>query len=307
MNEGEIVVGYMHPGYAESLVEFGTPRELHRCGGWILERQIPGFPYRDAMGCYPLFCCQDWSQLYADLEDLGDELVSLALVPGPFGEYDEACLHRCFKDVVIPFKDHFIVDLRRPMNDVVSTHHRYYARKALKSLHIEECQEPTQFIDEWVALYANLIDRHNLKGIKAFSKRAFAKQLSIPGTVMLRAMHQDVVAGAQIWFVQGEVGYSHLTALNEAGYELRASYALYWSAIECFSDKVRWLDLGAGAGAKSDGTDGLSQFKRGWSTGTRTAYFCGRIFDPERYAEIVKAKGIAATDYFPAYRKGEFG
>jgi hypothetical protein len=301
------MTGYMHPGYAESLAEFGTPRELPRCGGWVLERQIPGLPYRDAMGCYPLFACQDWSRLASDLDNIGDDLVSLALVTDPFGEYDETCLHRCFRDVVIPFKDHFIVDLRRPMNDIVSRHHRYYARKALKSLYVEECQEPTQFTDEWVALYANLIDRHNLKGIKAFSKRAFAKQLSTPGTVMLRAVHQDVVAGAQIWFVQGEVGYSHLTALSEAGYELGASYALYWFAIECVSDKVRWLDLGAGAGAKSDGTDGLSRFKRGWSTGTRTAYFCGRIFDQVRYSEIVKAKGVLATDYFPAYRKGEFG
>ena len=60
-------------------------------------------------------------------------------------------------------------------------------------------------------------------------------------------------------------------------------------------------------GVESNCTDGLSQFKRGWSTGTRTAYFCGRIFDHKSYAEIVKAKGIAATTYFPAYRKGEFG
>ena len=57
--------GYMHLGYAESLVEFGTPRELPRSGGWVLERQIPGFSYRDAMGCYPLFACQDWSQCAA--------------------------------------------------------------------------------------------------------------------------------------------------------------------------------------------------------------------------------------------------
>jgi hypothetical protein len=43
------VNGYLRPGYAESL-EFGTPRELPRCGGWVLERQIPGFPDQDAMG-----------------------------------------------------------------------------------------------------------------------------------------------------------------------------------------------------------------------------------------------------------------
>ncbi len=209
------------------------------------------------------------AQLSCDLEDIEEDtttnLVSLALVTDPFGEYDETYLRRCFKDVVIPFKEHYIVDLHRPLDTMVSAHHRYYARKALKKLSLEECREPLQFIDEWIALYGNLINRHNLEGIKAFSRESFAKQLAIPGAVMLRVMHQGIPVGAQIWFVQGEVGYSHLTALNETGYALRASYALYWFAVEFFSGKVRWLDLGAGAGAKSDGKDGLSEFKRGWS------------------------------------------
>jgi hypothetical protein len=59
--------GYMHPNYAHSLREFGEPRELPGSGGWILERIIPGTPYRDAMGCYPLFACNDWSKLANDL------------------------------------------------------------------------------------------------------------------------------------------------------------------------------------------------------------------------------------------------
>jgi len=301
----------MHSNYSESQSEFGTPMELPRCGGWVLKRRITSSDSHDIMGCYPLFFCKDWAKLSCDLEDIEEDttanLVSLALVTDPFGEYDETCLRRCFRDVVIPFKEHFVVDLHRPPDTMVSAHHRYYSRKALKKLSVEECLEPLQFIDEWIALYGNLINRHNLDGIKAFSRESFARQLAIPGTVMLRVMHQGVTVGAQIWFVQGEVGYSHLTALNETGYALRASYALYWFAIEYFSGKVRWLDLGAGAGAKNDGRDGLSEFKRGWSDETRTVYFCGRILAPKKYAEIVNAKGIAATDYFPAYRKGEFG
>ena len=83
------VNGYLHPGYAESLAEFGTPRELLRCGGWVLERQIPDFSYSDGMGCYPLFCCSDWSQLHKDLQDI-DDLVALALVTDPFGSYTPA-------------------------------------------------------------------------------------------------------------------------------------------------------------------------------------------------------------------------
>ena len=73
------MTGYLHPGYAQSLAEFGTPRELPRSGGWILERQIPGFSCHDAMGCYPLFARQDWSQLHADLESVGSEPAVLSL------------------------------------------------------------------------------------------------------------------------------------------------------------------------------------------------------------------------------------
>lgn len=300
-----MLTGYAHPEYARSLAEFGTPRELPLCGGWILERQIPGFPYRDAMGCYPLFSCQDWSQFHADLEGLGNGLVTLALVTDSFGAFDVAYLQRCF-DVVISFKEHFVVNLRYPINDIVSKHHRYYARKGLKKVHIETCHDPTQFLDDWVNLYADLIQRHNLKGIKAFSKMAFAKQLSIPGMVMFRAVSQDVTVGLDLWYVQGEVAYSHLAAYSPVGYKLRTSYALKWHLLHYFADKVRWLDLGGGAGIQSNSTDGLSRFKEGWSTGTRTTYFCGRVFDHKRYTKIVKAKGVLDTDYFPAYRNGEF-
>src|SRR5436190_23288915 len=94
--------GYMHPRYAQSLAEFGSPRHLPRSGGWILEREIPGFPYRDAMGCYPLFACRDWSRLHEDLEELHSDLVTLTLVADPFGDYDLSTLQHCFGDLVSP-------------------------------------------------------------------------------------------------------------------------------------------------------------------------------------------------------------
>jgi len=59
-------------------------------------------------------------------------------------------------------------------------------------------------------------------------------------------------------------------------------------------------------GARAEEESGLSRFKRGWSTGVRTAYFCGRIFDEKRYQEIREQRSLPATSYFPAYRLGEF-
>lgn len=299
--------GYGHRVYAESLAEFGTPRELPQCGGWILERQIAGFPYHDGMGCYPLFACQDWSQLCADMENIGRELVSLSMVTDPFGLYDVAYLQRCFRDIVLPFKEHYIVDLSRELNTFVSRHHRRNVRKALCTVHVEVCENPMQFIDEWVDLYSTLIRRHNIRGIPAFSRLSFAKQLTVPGIVMFRAMHGESLVGMTLWYIQGDVVYYHLGAYNDLGYRLGASFALLWYVIEYFADNgLRWLNLGAGPGVKSKGVDGLTRFKLGWSTATRTAYFCGRIFDEEKYLEIVKANNVAKANYFPVYRKGEF-
>jgi hypothetical protein len=301
------MTAYAHADYARSLAEFGTPRLLPRSGGWILVREVPGFPCSDGMGCYPLFACENWSQLHLDLEEVGQDLVCLAVVTDPFGEYDQAALQHYFRDVVFPFKDHFITDLERGKDAIPSAHHRYDARKALKHVTVELLQKPTEFGEEWTKLYAGLVQRLGLKGIKAFSASAFARQLAVPGLVAFRAVFQGKTVGAHLWYVRGEVAYSHLTALSPVGYDLSASYALYWQALDYFTGKVHWLDLGAGAGTAQNDAGGLTFFKRGWSTGTRPVYFCGRVFDRRMYQEIATAFGVPDEGYFPAYRRGEFG
>ena len=143
--------GYAHPGYAASLEEVGSSRPLSGCGGWLLERPIAGTPHRDAMGCYPLFACRDWSRLPEDLDALRDELVSVVLVADPFGPGDEV-LHRCF-DRVVPFKEHFVVDLARPVPGGPSGHHRRNSRRALREHIVERVERPTEFAGKWTTLF----------------------------------------------------------------------------------------------------------------------------------------------------------
>ena len=301
------MAGYDHPDYARSLAEYGTPLELPRSGGWILARQIPGFPYRDAMGCYPLFCCKDWSRLHEDLDELGDDLVSLSLVTDPFGAYDLPYLERCFRDQVIPFKEHFIVDLHRPLKDLVSKNRRKKIRRASNEISIERCDQPVDHLDEWMTLYSALIEKHKITGMRTFSRQAFARQLGIPGMVMFRAVYAGLTVGATLWYLQGQVGYGHLAAFSQTGYDLQSSYALDWYSLEYFSDTIRWLDFGGSAGVAGDLASGLDMYKRGWASETRTTYFCGRIYNQALYASIMEQKNLAPTKYFPAYRSGEFG
>ena len=272
-----------------------------------MDRPIPDTSYRDAMGCYPLFACHDWYELHVDLNQLGNELVSVAIVADPFGNYDAEQLRRCFPNLVNPFKEHFVTDLSRSPESYVDPQHRRKAHKALEQLSVERCDEALLFVDEWNRLYANLVQRHGIRGLTAFSETSFTAQLAVPGISMFRAMHGDETVGMTLWYEDRGVAYYHLGAYSQTGYEFEASFALFWRVIDYFAGRgLQWLNLGAGAGLSSN-PDGLTRFKRGWATGTRTAYFCGRIFDEAKYAEAMRARQVGDSDYFPAYRQGEFG
>jgi hypothetical protein len=301
-----LVTGYLHSDYAESFSEFGAPLRLPKSGGWLLKRFVDGV-HADAMGTYPLFTCSDWKSLKYDFNQLGNSLVSAVVVTDPMGEYDEPFLRDCFGDLVTPFKLHFGNDLTRPLEGTISKHHARNATIGLKQVTVERCEDAFSNLDDWIRLYSVLIKRHQITGVRTFSRNSFAKQFKTPGMVCFRAIRDRQTVGMILWYVQNGLAYYHLGAYTEEGYQLRASFALFREALDYFAESgLKYANLGAGAGLGSDADDGLSRFKRGWSTSARTAYLCGRIFDREEYDRLVRARCVGITDYFPAYRKGEF-
>jgi len=258
------------------------------------------------MGCYPVFSCRRWTHLPLDLPGLADRLVTLVIVTDPFGDATEADLRRCF-DVVLPYKQHYVADLDHAGGLPPPRAHARNTARALRGVQLETCADPPRMLDEWIALYDGLTKRHGITGLAAFSQTAFARQLAVPGLVMFKATAEGRVVGLHLWYVQAQVAYGHLGATSTRGYELMASYALYWYAFQHLRGRVRWLDLGSSPGAPDhESGEGLRRFKAGWATGTRQTYLCGRIFQPETYARLVTERGAAGTDYFPAYRLGEF-
>jgi hypothetical protein len=295
-------IGYAHPQYALSLREFGEPRELPRCGGWILVKPIPGTPYKDAIGCYPIFSCRDWTKLQEDLEHVSSDLVSLTLVTDPFSGVAPDYLEKNF-DLVKQFKAHYLADLSYPLERFVNEGHRKNARKSLKIMNVEVCCQPMQYIDKWMSLYNNLISRHNINNISKFSRQYFSVIFNIPGTIMFLGKQKDSIVGGSIVIIRDQVSYAHLSAYAEEGYRIRASYGIKWKSLAYLKEQnIRYLDLGGMAGTKEDPSDGLAQFKRGWSNEQRMVYICGRVFDRKKYDYICQQYQINNNDYFPAYR-----
>ena len=301
-----MAAGYCHRQYAESFAEVGQPRELPNCGGWLLERVIPGSAQRDGMGCYPLFDCCNWAGLPIDLGGLTEALVSVSLVVNPFANVAETDLRRWF-DVVIPFKQHYVTDLRRPVDDFVGRQHRRNLQKARGLVQVDVCRTPLDFLAEWCDLYGHLAARHGITGVRAFSRAAFEKQLGVPGLVMFRALADEEIVGLHLWYVRDRIAYGHLGATSTRGYEVMASYALYGYAMQYFRAHADWVDLGGVAGvSEREPLDGLRQFKAGWATGTRQAFLCGRVLQQEAYDRLSVERATTKTSYFPAYREGEF-
>ncbi|RUM94417.1 MAG: hypothetical protein DSZ28_03260 [Thiothrix sp.] len=295
--------GYGHPLYAASFQHMGQPVEFKQSGGWILKRKIVGTDDYDAMGCYPLFCCQNWSFLKQDLKKLNKDILTLAVVTDPFGEYKHTDLQDTFNHIATPYKEHFVIDLSRDPESYISSHHQRNIRKAVKRVQIAIIDQPRQIEKTWVSLYQQLIQRHNICGVSAFSAKVLTDQLAVPGIKVFHAVEGSTIIGMMLWYIHKEVAYYHLAAYTDRGYELNASFALFKKAIDYFSAKgLAWISLGAGAGVQGDAADGLTRFKKGWSTGTRTAFFCGHVFDQERYAELLKERGLKEGAFFPAYR-----
>ena len=266
--------GYLHRKYAESLSEFGQPVYLPNCEGWILKRRIPGTEYYDAMGCYPLFMCKDWSKLHLDLESIKEEIICISIVTGPFVEPNKLDLKSCFADVLIPFKKHYTTLLSQPIEGYASKHHLRYSSRSLRHIKVKQSLGTDRALADWNDIYSNLIKRHNLSGIHAFSTDSFKKQFKVPGLIIFTALCDNKTVGMILWYVQNKIGYYHLGAYTDLGYELRASFGLFRHSIEYFQEMgLTSLNLGSGAGIKASEADGLSRFKKGWSNEIRTSFF----------------------------------
>ena len=215
--------GYLHEAYAASLAELGAARKLPRCGGWLLERRIPGSPFHDAMGCYPVFACQDWHSLATDLRELADNLVTVTLVTDAFCPLTRAQLERLF-DYVRPLGPHHVIDLPGFSEDRLTPHHRRTLRRARRHpVRIDLEPNPATFLDDWMRLYENLIHKHQITGLRHLSRNMLGKQLSVPGAVLFSARSADRAIGAHLYYLDADRVYGHLAAFTSEGDEASAS------------------------------------------------------------------------------------
>lgn len=287
---------YASAAYARAFEGLAEPLHLPLLESWALARPISGSTRRDLCGCYPLCVLAPDGDLKATFDALESAgLVSFVLVADQFFGPSHNALQRAF-DLVRPFKTHYVNDSSRPF--AFSRHHRYEVKRARTRCDVEEVHL-AQYLREWQAMYARLVERRGIRGLQEFSLYYFEQLASLPGLHAHAAYREQRIVAMHLWIEHENIVYSHLAASSEEGDRVCAGYALNDFALECFRGRI--VDFGAGAGVRDDPKDGLARFKRGFANDSRIVQLCGKILDQSTYSLL--CSGHSQTGYFPAYRE----
>lgn len=295
--------GYAHPSYAQSFSDIATPIALPNSGATVLARPIGDTGLRDIMGAYPLFACEHWEKLPADLAALAADFVSMVAVADPACPLSAERLAGIFT-VVRPLGPRYLIDLTRFAMANLGRHHaRKLKRASAGRIDIMTDAAAAACGEDFAVLYRTLAARKGITGFRRLSDRILARQLAVPGTVAVVSHDDDGLLGIDVYYQDGAWAYAHLSAYSERGYDQSVSYPMMAAAIDYFGGRVDRLDLGGAP--QQAGADGIAFFKAGWSNATCPTLLCGAVLRDDDYRRIAGSADIKAAGYFPAYRAGE--
>lgn len=301
----------MHPytteTFAKSLFHIGEPIFVPAWSTYVLKRPISidgNIVGSDAIGLYPITILPASADVKSGLDFLRyTGLISIVIVLDDFHRPSMEALNNNFY-LCKKLKTHYIFD---PNKGSISydKHHRYELRQAHKTVR-PEVIDLSQYLNEWISLYASLSDRHHLSGSHDFQIEHFKALSKMEGIVTFGGFVDNQLVSCHIWATYEGLAHSHLAASNEKGYEVRAAYALNDLALDHFKD-CSIVNFGGGAGF-SDEMSGLSKFKKGFSNRDADAIICGEILDQTRYDALNALNGGSIkTKFFPAYRAPQHG
>jgi len=292
--------GYLSPAFGQSYGDFGTPVRLPASGLQLLRRPL-GPDSWDYIGPYPYAMCTDWSALDQDLSTLAiPGAVSLTFVADPFATGTVQKATRGW-DLCRPFKTHYVADLTADWRRSRPKEMRRIARRALETHEMEIVADPAALAGTLWELYQTTVARHRVRGLQALSPATVAKQLAVPGGLLMTARDGAGLAGAMLSFCHGATANLHLMFLDPRAHRQNTSYALIHATLEALEARgLTHANLGGAAGHDDAARDGLARFKAGWTTQTRSALICGKVLDAARYDTLAGDAGPGG--FFPAYR-----
>jgi len=215
---------------------------------------------------------------------------------------------------VLPKSTSVAIDLQKSEVDQkkeITKGHKYDIRKALREGVVVEEDFDFKYIDDFVSIYNETMDRVGSTGYYYFPKDYYLNlKDSLGGNVKLFCAWLDghIISSSMFFFSNGIVQY-HLSGtitehLRHNGAKVILDHVRTWAG-EC---GYKWLNLGGGVGSSEDS---LFRFKAGFSKSRHTFEIVRMIVDPLEYDNAVRLRrewtdhtGLhpRETSFFPEYR-----
>lgn len=284
--------------YARLLDHIGEPFYVPEFGCAVISRYVNRWA-KDAIGVYPIATIRRDADILGGLNRLSKEgFISIVFVLDDYHRPPLEILKHGF-DFVRPFKKHFILNSAignyRP-----SRHHLSEIKKSQQFVNVKKFNL-AEYMNPWLGLYAQLSTRHSLSGVHQFSRKYHEGLAQLSNLTAVGAFYDDFLISAHLWIEHNGIIFSHLAASSEEGYKYRSAYAVNDESLKLFSDATI-INLGGGTKDLNSGitSDGLADFKKGFSNDVAISYICGKNLNPTAYAGLCGNK--ANNGYFPAYR-----
>ncbi len=189
--------------------------------------------------------------------------------------------------------------------------HKYDIRKARKSGVVIEEDVSFQYVEDFIQIYNETMERNNARESYYFPKDYYLYlKKNFGGSVrMLFARFNGVPISAAMFFGEGNIIQYHLSGSSAEFFPLNGAKLILeevrrWGLENGFL----WLHLGGGVGSSEDS---LFRFKAGFSKVRLPFQIVKKIIDQDLYSELCFKRRkwanihnyiIPNTNYFPEYR-----
>lgn len=188
----------------------------------------------------------------------------------------------------------------------ITSKNRNVIRKAEKNgIRIYNGRFPEIF-ERFRQLYNSTMDKDHAEAYYYFGEsfyRSVLEDLPLNSQLFFAEKNGEVVAASIFLMANGRMNYHLSGSLREYSSLAPTNLLLYQAALWGCENGFRTLYLGGGVGS---GEDSLFKFKRAFYRGELNRFYIGKkVYDRERYDELLALRGPVESDFFPKYRAQE--
>ena len=187
-------------------------------------------------------------------------------------------------------------------NNIISKN-RNMIRKAIKNdIRVYNGRFP-EIYERFRIIYNGTMDKDDAEKYYYFGERFYKSVLyDLPQNAQVFWAEKDdqIIAASIVIGANRRLNYHLSGSLREYGSYAPGNLILYSAALWGCANGYNTFYLGGGVGSSEDS---LFRFKRAFYKGDLNHFYIGkRVFDQERYDELVYMRGPGESSFFPKYR-----